>query len=78
MMDTASSTSIAQQTLLSCGLILAVGTLAAFLAQRTRAPDVATFLAILMTILLHAPTMEWLGRRLRLLESAGNQKPTAP
>ena len=40
----ASSSAIAQHTLLSCGLILAVGTLAAFLAQRIRVPDVAIFL----------------------------------
>ena len=38
------STTIAQHTLLSCGLILAIGTLAAFLAQRIRVPDVAVFL----------------------------------
>jgi len=35
---------IAQHTLLSCGLILAVGTLAAFVAQKIRVPDVAIFL----------------------------------
>jgi potassium/hydrogen antiporter len=42
----AASTSIeiARHTLLSCGLILAVGTLAAFVAQRIRIPDVAIFL----------------------------------
>src|SRR5215467_9644699 len=39
-----SSTAIAQHTLLACGLILAVGTLAAFLAQKIRVPDVAIFL----------------------------------
>jgi cell volume regulation protein A len=38
------STAIAQHTLLSCGLILAVGTLAAFVAQKIRIPDVAMFL----------------------------------
>ncbi len=43
-MDAHSSTAIAQHTLLSCGLILAIGTLAAFLAQRIRVPDVAVFL----------------------------------
>src|ERR1700758_4013032 len=43
-MDASSSSAIAQHTLLSCGLILAVGTLAAFLAQRIRVPDVAIFL----------------------------------
>src|SRR5690242_15166432 len=40
----ASSTVVAQHTLLSCGLILAVGTLAAFVAQKIRIPDVAVFL----------------------------------
>jgi potassium/hydrogen antiporter len=42
----AASTSIeiARHTLLSCGLILAIGTLAAFVAQRIRIPDVAIFL----------------------------------
>jgi cell volume regulation protein A len=35
---------IARHTLLSCGLILAVGTLAALLAQKIRIPDVAVFL----------------------------------
>jgi potassium/hydrogen antiporter len=39
-----SSIEIARHTLLSCGLILAVGTLAAFVAQRIRLPDVAIFL----------------------------------
>lgn len=38
------STAIAQHTLLSCGLILAVGTLTAFVAQKIRIPDVAIFL----------------------------------
>ena len=35
---------IAQHTLLACALILAIGTLAAFLAQKIRVPDVAIFL----------------------------------
>ena len=38
------STAIAQHTLLSCALILAIGTLAAFVAQKIRVPDVAIFL----------------------------------
>ena len=38
------SAAIAQHTLLSCGLILAVGTLAAFVAQKIKVPDVAIFL----------------------------------
>jgi cell volume regulation protein A len=41
---TSSSIEIARHTLLSCGLILAIGTLAAFVAQRIRIPDVAIFL----------------------------------
>ena len=41
-MDAAAA--IAQHTLLSCGLILAIGTLAAFVAQKIRVPDVAIFL----------------------------------
>jgi cell volume regulation protein A len=38
------SASIAQHTLLACALILSVGTLAAFVAQKIRVPDVAIFL----------------------------------
>src|SRR6201987_209143 len=38
------SAAIAQHTLLACGLILAIGTLAAFVAQKIRVPDVAVFL----------------------------------
>ena len=43
-MDPASSIEIARDTLALCGLVLAIGTLAAFLAQRIRIPDVAIFL----------------------------------
>jgi cell volume regulation protein A len=43
-MEASSSSAIAQHTLLACGLILAVGTLAAFVARRVRIPDVALFL----------------------------------
>jgi cell volume regulation protein A len=42
--DASSSAAIAQDTLLSCGLVLAVGTLAAFVAQKIKVPDVAVFL----------------------------------
>jgi cell volume regulation protein A len=42
--DASSSIEIAKQTLLSCGLILAIGTLAGLLAQKIRIPDVAVFL----------------------------------
>jgi potassium/hydrogen antiporter len=43
-MDASSSIAVAQHTLLTCGLILAVGTLAAFVAQKIGVPDVAVFL----------------------------------
>jgi cell volume regulation protein A len=43
-LEASASLEIARHTLLSCGLILAVGTVAALLAQKTRIPDVAVFL----------------------------------
>src|ERR1700722_14750770 len=43
-MEASASIEIAKHTLLSCGLILAVGTLAGLLAQKIRIPDVAVFL----------------------------------
>jgi potassium/hydrogen antiporter len=43
-MEASASLEIARHTLLSCGLILAVGTLAALLAQKIKIPDVAVFL----------------------------------
>jgi potassium/hydrogen antiporter len=43
-MEASASLEIAKQALLSCGLILAIGTIAALLAQRIRIPDVAVFL----------------------------------
>ena len=43
-MEASASLEIARHTLLSCGLILAVGTVAALLAQKIRIPDVAVFL----------------------------------
>jgi cell volume regulation protein A len=43
-LETSASIEIARHTLLSCGLILAVGTAAALLAQKIRIPDVAVFL----------------------------------
>jgi potassium/hydrogen antiporter len=42
--EASSSIEIARQALLSCGIVLAIGTLAAFLAQRIKIPDVALFL----------------------------------
>jgi cell volume regulation protein A len=43
-LETSSSIEIARHTLLSCGLVLAVGTGAGLLAQKIRIPDVAVFL----------------------------------
>ena len=43
-MEASASIEIAKHTLLSCGLILAIGTLASLLAQKIRIPDVAVFL----------------------------------
>ena len=43
-MEASASIEIAKHTLLSCGLILAIGTLAGLLAQKIRVPDVAVFL----------------------------------
>src|SRR5450631_926328 len=45
-LETSASLEIAKHTLLSCGLILAVGTLAGLLAQKIRIPDVAVFLVV--------------------------------
>src|SRR6267154_1502116 len=42
----ATSIEIAKHTLLSCGLILAVGTITGLLAQKIRIPDVAVFLIV--------------------------------
>lgn len=46
LLDTSSSIEIAKHTLVSCGLILAIGTVTAFLAQKIRIPDVALFLIV--------------------------------
>ncbi len=43
-METSASIEIAKHTLLVCGLILAIGTVAGFVAQRIRIPDIAVFL----------------------------------
>ncbi len=43
-METSASIEIAKHTLLAFGLILAIGTVAALLAQKIRVPDVAVFL----------------------------------
>lgn len=44
------SIDIAKHTLLSCGLVLTIGTLIGFLAQKIRIPDVALFLIVGMLI----------------------------
>ena len=49
-MEASASLEIAKHTLLSCGLILAVGTLTALLAQKIKIPDVAVFLIVGMLI----------------------------
>ena len=43
-METSASIEIAKQTLISCGLILAIGTAAGLLARKIRIPDVVLFL----------------------------------
>jgi cell volume regulation protein A len=43
-LETSAAIEIAKHTLLSCGLILAIGTLAGLAAQKIRIPDVAVFL----------------------------------
>jgi potassium/hydrogen antiporter len=49
-LEASASVEIAKHTLLSCGLILAIGTVAGLLAQRIRIPDVAVFLVVGMAI----------------------------
>jgi potassium/hydrogen antiporter len=49
-MEASASLEIAKHTLLSCGLILAIGTLTGLLAQKIRIPDVAVFLVAGMVI----------------------------
>jgi cell volume regulation protein A len=59
--EASASIEIARHTLLSCGIVLAIGTLGAFLAQRIRVPDVAVFLIAGIAIgpqalgLIHVP-----------------------
>jgi cell volume regulation protein A len=45
-LEASASIEIAKHTLLSCGLILAIGTVAGLLAQKIRIPDVAVFLIV--------------------------------
>ena len=53
-MEPSTSIEIARHTLLSCGLILAVGTIAGLVAQKIRIPDVAVFLVAGIAIGPHA------------------------
>lgn len=49
-MEPSASVEIAKHTLISCGLILAVGTFTGLIAQKLRIPDVAVFLIVGMLI----------------------------
>ena len=49
-MEASSAIEIAKQTLLSGGLILAIGTVTGLLAQKIKVPDVAVFLVVGMAI----------------------------
>src|SRR5215472_9762726 len=53
-MESSASIAIAQHTLLACGLVLAIGTLAAFVAQKIGVPDVAIFLVAGIALGPHA------------------------
>src|ERR1700746_1354731 len=49
-LETSASIEIAKHTLLSCGLILSIGTVTGLLAQKIRIPDVAVFLIVGMLV----------------------------
>ena len=49
-LEASASIEIAKHTLLSCGIILAIGTLTALAARKIRIPDVAVFLVVGMII----------------------------
>ena len=49
-MEASASVEIAKHTLISCGLILAIGTITGLIAQKLRIPDVAVFLIVGMLI----------------------------
>jgi cell volume regulation protein A len=53
-LEASTSIEIAKHTLLSCGLILAIGTIAGLVAQKIRIPDVAVFLVTGIAIGPHA------------------------
>ena len=54
ILEASTSIEVAKHTLLSCGMILAIGTVAGFVAQKIRIPDVAVFLVIGIAIGPHA------------------------
>ena len=49
-LEASASIEIAKHTLLSCGLILAIGTITGFISQKIKVPDVAVFLIVGMII----------------------------
>jgi cell volume regulation protein A len=49
-MEAPTSIEIAKQTLLACGFILTIGTVAGLLAQKIKIPDIAIFLIVGMVI----------------------------
>ena len=49
-MEASTSIEIAKHTLLSCGLVLAIGTVTGLLAQKIKIPDVAVFLIVGMLV----------------------------
>jgi cell volume regulation protein A len=49
-LEASASIEIAKHTLLSCGLILAIGTITGFVSQKIKIPDVAVFLIVGMII----------------------------
>ncbi len=53
-MEASASLEIAKHTLLSCGMVLAIGTVAGLIAQKIRIPDVAVFLITGIAIGPHA------------------------
>lgn len=54
ILEASTSIEVAKHTLLSCGLILAIGTLAGFFAQKIKIPDLAVFLVTGIAIGPHA------------------------
>ena len=50
VLESSAAIEVAKHTLLSCGLILAIGTFTGFVAQKIKVPDVAVFLIVGMLI----------------------------